>query len=217
MKNLARALGLTVLCAAAVTQSAALAQSSAPAKAQPAAQQGGGFGFSSTGGPIDITADRSESFQPQRRSVWEGNVIAVQGTDKLQTPHLEVFFAESGAHPAQATSGAGPDMGRIERMEAEGPVYFVTPTQQAKGDHATYEATSDTITLIGNVILLQDKNVVKGEKLVIEQKSGHSTLYASPKVDKGRVRGVFYPSSQTSPSNQPAASAKPGASPPKKP
>ena len=217
MKNLARALGLTLLGVALATQSTALAQSgapSAPAKAAPAAQQGGGIGFSSTGGPIDITADRSESFQPQRRSVWEGNVIAVQGTDKLQTPHLEVFFAESGAHPAQAASAAGPDMGRIERMEAEGPVYFVTPTQQAKGDHATYDATADTITLTGNVILLQDKNVVKGEKLVIEQKSGHSTLYASPKVDKGRVRGVFYPSSQNA---QTPAAAKPAASAPKKP
>jgi len=85
MKNIALSLGLTVLCAAAITQSSAIAQQTA---AQPAAQRGGGFGFSSTGGPIDITADRTETFQPQRKTVWEGNVIAIQGEDKLQSPRL---------------------------------------------------------------------------------------------------------------------------------
>jgi len=109
-------------------------------------------------------------------------------------------------------------MGRIQRMEAEGPVYFVTPTQQAKGDHATYEAVADTVTLTGNVILVQDKNVVKGEKLIIDQKTGHSTLVSSPKVDKGRVRGVFYPSQQpaAAPAATPTPATKPAPVPPPK-
>jgi lipopolysaccharide export system protein LptA len=178
------------------------------AMAQAAAGKSGGFGFSNEGGPIDISADRSETFQPQRKSVWEGNVIAVQGQDKLQTPRLEVYFAESGNRAAQSAS-SGPDMGRIERMEADGPVFFITPTQRAKGDHATYDATSDTITLTGNVLLVQDKNVVKGERLVIEQKTGHSTLYAGAKTEKGRVRAVFYPNSQPAPAAAPKPAKKP--------
>ena len=173
------------------------AQSTGAAPAAKAKTGGGGFGFSNEGGPVDITSDRSETFQQQHLTIWEGNVIAVQGGDKLQTPRLTVYFADTGQRSSQ--SGSGPDMGRIQRMEAEGPVYFVTATQKAQGDHATYDAVADTVTMIGNVVLVQDKNVVKGEKLVIEQKTGHSTLYATTNQEKGRVRGVFYPNSNPAP------------------
>jgi lipopolysaccharide export system protein LptA len=169
----------------------------APALAQ---QTGGGFGFSNSGGPVDITADHNENFQQQHLSIWSGHVVAIQGQNTLQTPRLQVFFDDSGQKGGPTPS----DGGRIRRMEADGPVYFVTPTQKATGKHAVYEAVSDTVTLTGDVILVQDKNVVKGEKLVIEQKTGHSTLYAGQTGATGRVRGVFY-------QNQADAPAKPGA------
>jgi lipopolysaccharide export system protein LptA len=88
----------------------------------------------------------------------------------------------------------------------------VTPTQQAKGDHATYLADNNTITLTGNVILTQDKNVAAGDKLVIDRNTGHSTLTSAP--GKGgtpnRVRAVLYPS-------QPQNPAAPGATTPAQP
>jgi len=193
INRLTRRIGLVTLAAAPLLMVAAapsMAQPTGSAASRPAG--GGGFGFSNEGGPVDITADRSETFQQQRMTIWEGNVVAIQGGDKLQTPRMTVYFADSG-QPRQ--SAGGPDMGRIQRMEAEGPVYFVTATQKAQGDHATYDAVADTVTMTGNVVLVQDKNVVKGEKLVIEQKTGHSTLYATTNQEKGRVRGVFYPNS----------------------
>ena len=196
MKTIAIVLGLAALATAGLAATLS-AQAQTAETARPAGKSGGGgFGFSNDGGPVDITADRSETFQQQRQSVWEGNVVAIQGGDKLQTPKLTVYFASSG-RGAQSAS-AGPDMGRIDRMEAEGPVYFVTQTQRAQADHATYDATNDTVTMVGNVILVQDKNVVKAEKLVIDQKTGHSTLFPGSKTEKGRVRGVFYPSGSSS-------------------
>lgn len=188
-----------------------------PPPAQPAAQQGGGLGFSNSGGPIDITADHNENFQQQHLSVWSGHVVAIQGEDTLETPRLQVWFADSGAKtstptPAPAPApGVGPtEGGKIKHMEADGPVYFITQTQKARGDHGVYEAEGDTITLIGNVVLVQDKNVVKGEKLVIEQKTGHSTLYATPTGQGGRVRGIFYQNDSTA--AKPGAKPAPGAS-----
>jgi lipopolysaccharide export system protein LptA len=166
----------------------------APAVAQPASK--GGSGFSGQGGPVDISADRNENFQQQRKSIWQGNVVAIQGDQKLLTPLLTVYFSDSAARTQQSASAA-PNMGKIDRMEAEGPVYLVTSTQKAQADHATYIAATDTVIMTGNVVLLQDKNVVKGEKLVIEHATGHSTLYASPKTENGRVRGVFYPKDDT--------------------
>ena len=195
MKRLVLALGAaSILAVPLVAVTWASAQPAPTAQPPAAKKSGGGFGFSSEGGPVDITADHSETFQQERMSVWEGNVVAIQGGDELRTPKLTVYFAERSGQAAQSASAA-PDMGRIDRMEAEGPVFFITDTQRAQADHATYNAVSDTVTMVGNVVLLQDKNVVKGEKLVIEQKTGHSTLYDTTNQEKGRVRGVFYPNS----------------------
>ena len=109
---------------------------------------------------------------------------------------------------APAAPVATPAAGAVRRMEAEGPVYFVTPTQSARGDHGSYEAASDTITLVGNVVLRQDKNVSSGEKLVINQKTGEATLTAHAKT--GRRRGLFY-----SEDKKPGAAGAAPASPPR--
>ena len=89
-------------------------------------------------------------------------------------------------------------------MQAEGPVYFTTPTQNAKGDHGTYLAADNTITLIGNVVLVQNKDVSTGDKLVIDRTTDHYTLYKKNGPD--RVRGVFY---QDEPAAAPGAPPKP--------
>jgi lipopolysaccharide export system protein LptA len=187
MKKFALAIGLSAL-----SLSLAGNVGQATAQSSPQAAPKGGSGFSGQGGPVDISADRNENFQQQHKSVWQGNVVAIQGDQKLLTPLLTVYFSDSAARATQSASAA-PNMGKIDRMEAEGPVYLVTPTQRAQADHATYVAATDTVIMTGNVVLLQEKNVVKGEKLVIEHTTGHSTLYASPKAENGRVRGVFYP------------------------
>lgn len=145
--------------------------------------------FGQPGAPIDVSADSTQVFQTERRIVYKGSVEALQGTTRLRTPQLTIFYNNANAvkgQPAPAGGGVGP----VQRMEAEGPVYFVTPTQSAKGDHGTFDATTDTITLAGNVTLLQDKNVATGDRLVMNQKTGEVTLTGGGA--KGRVRGVFY-------------------------
>ncbi len=156
----------------------------------------------SSSAPVDITANEAEVQQENKLTIWRGEVEALQGSNRLRTPELTVYYNGSSS-PAPA-AGTGSGMGSIQKMEAKGPVYFVTPTQSAKGDHGTYIAADDTLTLTGNVILMQDKNVVRGERLVIQQKTGQSTLYASSqgRGTSGRVRGVFYPNQ-----NQAAAPA----------
>lgn len=176
---------LTTVSAGAQTPAA---QAAATAAAAPAAKSGG---IGSSKDPIDISAQTTEVFQTEHRVVYRGEVEALQGVQRLRTPQLTLFFAQREGAPKAATSGGmGAGFGSIQRMEAEGPVFLVTPTQAARGDHGTYEAASDTITLTGNVTLKQDKNIATGDRLVIDQKSGHTTLTSG---SKSRVRGVFYP------------------------
>ena len=149
--------------------------------------------LSGSGGPVDITADELEVVDADKRASYRGNVEAKQGENRMRTPVLDVFFGQREGAPKPAAGGvAGQNWGAIDRMEAQGPVYYVTPTQTARGDHGTYIASTDTITLTGNVVVAQDKNVLQGEKLVIETKTGRSTKVANP---NGRVRSVIYPNS----------------------
>ena len=140
--------------AAGAALSAALvaATSAAAATQPPAAAPASGGIFRSNGGPIDIASDHgAEQFQNEGRTVWRGDVDVVQGDARLRTPELTLFSAKKAGAPKTNDAQAG--VGNIERIEAEGPVYYVTPTQQVKGDHGTYIAADDTITVTGNVTL----------------------------------------------------------------
>jgi lipopolysaccharide export system protein LptA len=203
MRSLALiALAATGLGAAAVPQ---------PSKAPPAAKPANALGDSKL--PLDISALNTEQFQQEHRAVWWGDVEAIQGASRLNTPRLTAFFTPRDPNAPKAPAGAADsDMGKVERIEAEGPVYYTTPTQRAKGDHATYISADDTITMTGNVVLVQDKNVATGDKLVIEQKTGHSTLTSSASKPGQRVRAVLYQNQAA-----PAAGAPAPATPPKAP
>lgn len=145
--------------------------------------------------PIDITADNLDLIDAERVQVWSGAVEAVQGTNRLRSSVLRVYHAPR----VGAQSGRMGQWGEAQRMVAEGPVYFVTPDSIAKGDSAVYELTPDQITLTGNVVVTRGENVVRGDRLTIDVKSGRSTL-ASNQTGRGkeRVRGVFYPGSDGS-------------------
>lgn len=192
---------------------AAGAMAQTPA-APPAASQAQTPGFGGNG-PIDITSDSMEVMQPQHLTIFQGNVEAVQNQARLRTPQLRIFSKEKPGAPGQAPATGTQSFGSIERMEAQGPVYYITPTETARGDYGIYEAAPDTISLIGNVVLVQEnKNVAKGDKLVINRKTGQTNLIANNAARApGRIRVIIYPSQQQT--GQGGAAAKPAPAPAK--
>jgi lipopolysaccharide export system protein LptA len=93
-------------------------------------------------------------------------------------------------------------------MEADGQVYYVTPNQIVKGDHAIYSAGDKTIIVTGDVVVAQGKNVTAGARLVINTDTSVATMASNVtgRGKAGRVRTVVYPN-QT----QTGAAAKSGA------
>ena len=181
------------------------------ARSQPAAAPAKNANFGSSNMPYQIDADQLEVIDAENRAIWKGNAVVVQGTTRMTTPLLNVYSQRNGA-PAtpKPTPAGGLNLGSIERMEADGPVYYTTPQQTARGDHATYMASEHSIVMTGNVVLVQDKNVLQGGRLVIDTDTNHSQLYPAEHsgTTSGRVRGVFYPS-QNQAQAQGAASATP--------
>ena len=156
--------------------------------------------------PIEITADQLEVAQQQRVATFTGNVDAVQGELVLSADQLRVFYYGDGedARPP-GTSGS------IRRIEAEGNVFVSSPRETAQGKVGVYDVASNQLTLEGAVVLTQDDNVVKGERLEIDLVSGHSRMLAAIAASEGaepaqRVRAIFTP-------DPTAADAAPRASP----
>jgi lipopolysaccharide export system protein LptA len=209
MKSLAResagaaAIATVLLAAAALTQGAA---AQAPPPAAPTAPPTSPLGGNSKS-PIDVTSDTLEVIQPQHVRIYTGNVEAIQDDMRIRSPKIFIYTKDkptAGAPKAAASTGSDGD-NSIDHMDAEGPVYFVTPTQNARGDHGHYDGPTNTITLDGHVVLAQGKSVGKGDHLIINRTTGVYDLTSDhPKTATGRIRTILYPQEQT-----PAAGAAP--------
>lgn len=163
----------------------AAAFAAAPAHAQ----------LSENGGPVSYSADNLEYFDAERRLVLTGDVDIVQNDARLRANQITLFFSSSTGAPAAAPAGGAPataglGAGDIERMVADGEVYYVRPAQSARGDHAVYETSADSVTFSGNVVVASDENVIRGDTLVLQIGSRRTTI----RPNSGqRVRGVFVP------------------------
>jgi lipopolysaccharide export system protein LptA len=167
-------------------------------------------------GPLDVTGDALEVIDAQHLAIWRGNVEAVQDGNRLVADTMNVYFQGSSA-PAAAkpktvtpaaggTASIGQSWGSAKQVVADGHVFFVSTTQTARGTHAIYDVEPDTVTMTGDVVMVQGDNVIKGDKVVIQVKTGHADVISnvSGRNKPERVRGVFYNANQTPPAAAPA-------------
>lgn len=140
---------------------------------------------SSKGGPVMIGSDKFTADQNNLTQYLDGRVQISQTDSRLQADNVKIIHA-----PGEGGSG----FGEVVTIEAKGNVFYVTPQETVKGDMAVYTASTDTMVITGDVILTQGKNVMTGNRLVIEIKAEKTTMDAQQSsISKGRVRGVFYP------------------------
>ena len=148
-------------------------------------------------GPIDITADELEVQNKACVSTWRGKAEALQGTARLRANVIRAVFATKAGSGGATGSGA---CGDLIKMDAEGNVYYVTSkNQRVRGDVGVYDAQNETVTLTGDVVAVQDQNVLRGSRMVFNTQTGEGRMVggASGPNAKNRPRGVFYPSKKS--------------------
>ena len=137
--------------------------------------------------PIEIQADNLEVFRDQQVAVFIGNVDAQQGRMNLRTDQLRVTYREGDSDNEEGAAVGG----RISRLEAVGNVQVSTEKERATGERGVYDIDSATIVLEGGVRLFQDRNVLTGQRLVMNLETGVTRLDGAPGA--GRVKGIFQP------------------------
>jgi lipopolysaccharide export system protein LptA len=167
-----------------------------PSKGPPNALQG----FSQNHDqPVHIEAATLEVRDKAKEATFSGDVHVTQGDTNLRCKSLVVFY-EGGPGDAGKTKNmmaAKPGPGgeqRIKRLEARGGVVVTQKAQTASGNLGIFDMKTNTVTLTGNVVMTQGKNVLRGERLVVDLTSGVSRV-ESGKNGHGRVEGLFQPGS----------------------
>jgi lipopolysaccharide export system protein LptA len=92
----------------------------------------------------------------------------------------------------------------IRKLEAKGGVVVTQKDSTVTGDRGVFDMRANTVTMFGNVLLTKEKNVLRGDRLIVDLTTGVSRVES----DGGRVQGVF----QSSPSNAPPGGASPAPS-----
>jgi lipopolysaccharide export system protein LptA len=174
----------------------------APAAAQTMTNNFGGFSRNS-GEPIDIESDVLVVHDAKKYATFKGNVKAVQGSTTLRARELDVHYVGSGGDQITgggATQPAGVGLGeesgtQISQIEARGNVIINSDKDQTTtSDWALYDVPTQLVTVGGNVVLMQGKNMLKGDRLVIDLKTGESRFENQDRtVAGGRIRALFVP------------------------
>ena len=72
--------------------------------------------------------------------------------------------------------------------------------QTTTSDWALYDVPTQLVTVGGNVVLMQGKNVLKGDRLVIDLKTGESRFEnKGDTAAGGRIRALFVPKQDAKP------------------
>ena len=142
--------------------------------------------------PIQIEASSLEVNDKTKVATFRGKVYVKQGDTELRCNTLVVYYEEDGAGATNGsrpgTSAAEPQ--RIRRLEARGGVIVAQKEQTATGDSGVFDMRKNTITLSGNVVVSHGRNVLRGDRLVVDMATAVSHLEST----RGRVQGLFQPS-----------------------
>jgi lipopolysaccharide export system protein LptA len=155
---------------------------SASSVAQTFSDSFAGFG-SSNGQPIEIESNELQVEDKTKVATFIGNVVVVQGDTRLKTARLKVFYDGGGSGGASAAGGQGsaPVQQEISRLEAAGGVYISSKDQTATGDAANFDMKREIMVMTGKeVVLSQGANVVVGNRLTVNLKTGQANLKAAP-------------------------------------
>jgi lipopolysaccharide export system protein LptA len=160
--------------------------------------------------PIQIEAASLEMRDKKKEATFAGNVKVVQGDTTMTSKTLVVFYDSSPAPAAapvanaktaaksapiqSATPGPG-GSSSIRRLEARGSVVVTQKDQVVTGETAVFDTKTNLVTMLGGVILTQGKNVLRGDRLMVDMTTGVSRVES----DSGRVQGLFQSSGQGTP------------------
>jgi lipopolysaccharide export system protein LptA len=151
-------------------------------------------GGNDSSAPVDISADEQEVITSQCKTIFRGSVEVLQDKARMRASTMTVYNRRKTPGKASSAPGGNNDCGDVDHVEADGNVFYVTPEQTVRGDHAVYDYATDTIVVTGDVVAVQGQDVARGDRMTIKTKTNDVKMESNATGrGKPRVRAVLYP------------------------
>ena len=97
------------------------------------------------------------------------------------------------ASPGAAPGGSAGAPSQISRVDAQGHVVITNALDTGRGDFGVYKADTGIATLIGNVVIERGKDVIRGQRGVMDLNNNVSRMMpgGAPGASPQRVQGLF--------------------------
>ena len=122
--------------------------------------------------PVEVTAENLSVDQANGNAVFSGKVLVKQGEMRLEAETIRVEYGEGAQE--------------IRRLHATGGVLLVNATDAAEAREAVYTIATGQVVMTGDVLMTQGQTAIRGQKLVIDLKSGAGRM-------EGGVTTTFVP------------------------
>jgi lipopolysaccharide export system protein LptA len=138
-----------------------------------------------TKAPIDVDAGNMELRDKERVAFLTGAVTIKQGQMTLRTERMRIQYNRDGERLS------------ILRADAQGAVSLTSPSETAKAAWGIYDVEQEQVTLGGDVVLTRGTDVLRGQRLELNLRTGITTLdggasaTASEPGSTGRVQARF--------------------------
>ena len=136
--------------------------------------------------PLNIASDRMEVSQKDRTILFEGHVV-IQQEDLTITGRRMMVFA-SGADKGKGAESSM--MEQIDRIEIEGDVRISQREKVATSEKSVYYHREQKIVLIGNPVVSQGEDRVRGRLITLYLADGRSVVEGG---ESSPVQAVLHP------------------------
>jgi lipopolysaccharide export system protein LptA len=162
--------------------------------------------------PTDVVTARDslEWYDQKNIAVARGDAVAVRNGRTVKGDVLTAYLRKE---PAAAGTKPGPGGGaargkptptlasvqdpddagasKISRVDAQGHVAISNPVETGRGDFGVYNADTGIATLIGNVVIERGKDVIRGQRGVMDLNRNISRMLPGGALGNRRVQGLF--------------------------
>lgn len=151
--------------------------------------------------PTEIESNRMMSDEARRMSIFEGSVVLTKGTLVVHADRLVVRQDADGFQHVTATGNPVRFRQRADSKDGKEGAWI-----EGEAKRMEFDERDDKLELFDNARVSRDKDVVRGNYISLDQRSGFYSVTGGADAPQGRVRAVLQPK------KEPAAAA-PGASP----
>lgn len=146
--------------------------------------------------PISIEANRMVSQEKENSVIFEGKVVAHQGTLTIRSDEMTVYYSQQA--PPKAGSTKSNPTNKVEKLICKKNVKVTQGDWLGTGERMDYFAPERKAVLSGNAKAWQGQNMVSGKTITYYLDQKRSVVEQDEK-SKGRVRAVIHPESKKKP------------------